>query len=562
MNILHFLYSKCPRRLALYFVLLILEVCLSTLVVISLIPLTDYFVRGDSLVGGNNVTVYLASQYSHFGLNINLLTIAAPFLIANLARSIVEILNRKTLLGLKYTATREINNRLLFALFYTDFSIFREYQHGKYMNIFNKEVLNISDGIGQFGIGLASLLQVLVYIILPFTLSFHLAISVFISLILVSVPFFLLQKSSLKFGKRWVKSSNLISSFVSEHLTGYQHIVTNNYQDRTIGQFNKLYDQYILAAEKSQLLKTAVPRLFTPLGMLVLILSVYFQRDEIPLSTLAAVVWSYISILPLISTIIQANLSIRNLLPSYKHVNSVINRGNFNLNSSKFGSKKEIGFQKGFEFRNIELSYKGGKIIFSNFNAQIPAKKVTVLLGPSGVGKTTLINLLIGLIYPNAGSVCIDGDSIYDFDLRSYRSLFGYLSQNHFLFNASIRENLLISNPYATEIELDLALERSGLYYEISNDILDLKSLVGENGQNLSGGQRQRLSLAMVLIKSPKVLILDEPTSALDETADQAIWNIISDLSKEITVVVITHRLANVNESYNIIKLDFELNKN
>jgi ABC-type multidrug transport system fused ATPase/permease subunit len=120
----------------------------------------------------------------------------------------------------------------------------------------------------------------------------------------------------------------------------------------------------------------------------------------------------------------------------------------------------------------------------------------------------------------------------------------------------------LISNPYATEIELDLALERSGLYYEISNDILDLNSLVGENGQNLSGGQRQRLSLAMVLIKSPKVLILDEPTSALDETADQAIWKIISGLSKEITVVVITHRLANVNESYNIIKLDFELNKN
>jgi ABC-type multidrug transport system fused ATPase/permease subunit len=555
-NILSFLYHKQPKLLFTYVLLLIFEVFFSTLIVLCLIPLTDYFVSGE-ILGQNKVSLTLLRIYANFGIDIDLMSVSAPFLAANIIRSAVEILNRKLLFKLKYAATREVNNRLLNSLFHTDLYVFREYQHGQYMNVFNKEIVNISDGIGQFGIGLASFLQVLVYLLLPFSLNFNLALTAFLSIIIIAMPFILLQRSSLKFGKKWVQSSNKISSFIGERLSGYQFIVTNNYQSRVINEFNKLYDVYVSAAQKSQLLKTAVPRLFTPMAMFALILSVYFQKEIIPLSTLSAIVWSYISILPLISTIIQANLSIRNLVPSYQHVNSIIKNGFDNLNSRSFGSDIKRDVEIGFEFENICLSYVQEKKIFSELNLRIPAKSVTVLQGPSGVGKTTIINLLIGMIYPTSGKIKIDNHSIYQFNLKSYRKLFGYLSQETFLFNATLRDNLLISQPNATDYEISNALLRSGLAYEISNNVLALNTIVGENGRNLSGGQRQRLSLAMVLIKNPKVLILDEPTSALDESADKALWKIIESLSTELTIVVVTHRLKYVKDSFNIIKLDF-----
>ena len=176
-------------------------------------------------------------------------------------------------------------------------------------------------------------------------------------------------------------------------------------------------------------------------------------------------------------------------------------------------------------------------------------------MGTSGGGKTTLIRLLMGLYRPDKGRICLGGVSTAEAELSSLRSHFAYLPQQPFLFDETIRENLQLIDPSATEQELQDAAERSGLTELIEKLPDGLDTQVGENGSRLSGGERQRIGLARCYLKEADIYVMDEMTSALDARLEEEIIKKLFSMQDK-TVICITHKLAAARQAERILVFD------
>lgn len=194
-------------------------------------------------------------------------------------------------------------------------------------------------------------------------------------------------------------------------------------------------------------------------------------------------------------------------------------------------------------FENVSFSH-GERQIIKDLSIEIPARRITVLKGPSGAGKTTIIDLLIGLYQPDRGRVTVDGVPLGDIDLFKWRQKIGYVPQELSLLHADVRENISFGDPKISDEMIHEALRQAEASGFVANLDEGLETSVGEMGGKMSGGQRQRISLARALVTSPEVLILDEVTSALDPVTEQDIVRNIAALRSRYTIVVITHRPA------------------
>lgn len=194
-------------------------------------------------------------------------------------------------------------------------------------------------------------------------------------------------------------------------------------------------------------------------------------------------------------------------------------------------------------FIDVSFSY-GDTAVLSNVNLDIPAGGITVLQGPSGAGKTTIIDLFIGLHEPSTGRILIGNDPLPDLDIVKFRRQIGYVPQELTLLHSTVRENITLGDKSIGDDRVNAALELAGAADFIRDMPLGLDTDVGETGGKLSGGQRQRISLARALVTNPDILILDEVTSALDPGTEAEIVSNIADLQQRYTIIVITHREA------------------
>ena len=210
-------------------------------------------------------------------------------------------------------------------------------------------------------------------------------------------------------------------------------------------------------------------------------------------------------------------------------------------------------FNGNIHYDNVSFEYNDGRPVLENINLEIKAGEMVAFVGPSGAGKTTLINLLPRFYDTTKGSISIDGVNIKDYTLSSLRGQIGTVQQDVFLFNGTIRENVLYGKLDASDEEVERAIEAAKLKEVIEEFPEGLETPIGERGVKLSGGQKQRLSIARIFLKNPSILILDEATSALDTQTEQFIQNSFDELSKGRTTLVIAHRLATIKNVDRII---------
>lgn len=221
-----------------------------------------------------------------------------------------------------------------------------------------------------------------------------------------------------------------------------------------------------------------------------------------------------------------------------------------------FGDKDLQITNGNIELKNIDFSYTEGVPVLQNLTLTFEANKTTAIVGKSGSGKSTILSLLNKLYTINSGEILIDGTNINELTEESLRNNIGVVTQAPYIFNRTIRENLLFINDKATEEEMISALKRAHIYDFICTLENGLDSRVGENGVMLSGGQKQRLAIARILLKNSPIIVLDEATSALDNESQQLIVNAIDDLKKDHTIIIVAHRLSTILDADCIMVLD------
>jgi ABC-type multidrug transport system fused ATPase/permease subunit len=214
------------------------------------------------------------------------------------------------------------------------------------------------------------------------------------------------------------------------------------------------------------------------------------------------------------------------------------------------------GIKDRIELKNVSFSYPETGFTLRNINLEIKKGEKVAIVGPTGAGKTTLVDLILGFYKVDEGEILIDGISLYEYDYDSFRAKVAVVPQEVLLFGGTIRDNLLYAvERVDEEILIDICKKtRVEEIYERFPE--GLNANVGDRGTTLSGGERQRIALARALLRNPSLLVLDEATSALDSETEEAIKEALMEMGKDTTVITIAHRLATVLSSDKIVVMD------
>ena len=215
------------------------------------------------------------------------------------------------------------------------------------------------------------------------------------------------------------------------------------------------------------------------------------------------------------------------------------------------GKKKFAQLNGVYDFKNVTFHYsdKSDRDVLKDFTLHIDKGETVALVGESGAGKSTALNLVIGFDLPTSGTLTIDGVNINDIDLHSYRSFIGVVPQNPIIFSGTIKDNITYGMKNVSRKQLDEVI-KAALLEELVAELPDgIDTLLTEHGSNLSGGQRQRISIARALIRNPQVIVLDEATSALDSVSEQKIQEAIENLTRNRTTFVVAHRLSTIKNA-------------
>ena len=222
----------------------------------------------------------------------------------------------------------------------------------------------------------------------------------------------------------------------------------------------------------------------------------------------------------------------------------------------QFGDKTLEKVEGKIQFEDVTFAYEEGKDVLKHLNLAFEPNKTTAVVGKSGSGKSTILSLLNKLYTVSKGRLTVDGVDINELTEDSVRDNIGIVTQTPYIFNRTIRENLLFINPEATEEQMISALKRAQIYDMVKKLDKGLDSLVGENGVMLSGGQKQRIAIARILLKNSKVIVFDEATSALDNESQALIVKAIDNLKKDHTIIIVAHRLSTIVGADSIVLLE------
>lgn len=210
---------------------------------------------------------------------------------------------------------------------------------------------------------------------------------------------------------------------------------------------------------------------------------------------------------------------------------------------------------RGIAFKQMQLSY-GEQRILHEVSLIIPAGGVTAIIGPSGAGKTSMADLILGLVRPQAGEIWIDDVPLDDIDIRRWRQLIGYVPQELFLLHDSVFLNVTLGDSTLTSLDVEAVLQIAGAWEFIASLPEGIHTSVGERGARFSGGQRQRLAIARALVHKSQLLILDEPTTALDPESEAAVCVTIHQLRGAMTILIISHQPALLEVADHIYRLE------
>lgn len=381
--------------------------------------------------------------------------------------------------------------------------------------------------------------------------------------LMILFVFPLLGYGTRKLGKRIKKKRkeaqrkiSFLMQRISESIQGAKVVKIFNREEAMAGKFNRENQQYyrdMMRVVRGKEFATLLTDVGTGVGLCIVIWygGSMVASGEITIGDFASVILAINMVFSPVKKIGDAYTTLQESRASMERIDTLLEAPH-----EERGSVVIDGFREAISFRDVSFGYHDGAPVLTGVNLEIRPGDVVAVVGRSGVGKTTLVDLIPRFNRITSGSLTLDGVPINDIELRSLRELMGIVSQDIMLFNDTIRENIAFGRPGATDEEIARAakLSYSDEFIQGLPDKYD--TVIGERGIKLSGGQRQRIAIARAILKNPPILILDEATSSLDAVSEALVQKALEQLMAGRTTIIIAHRLSTVKNADRIVVFD------
>ncbi|MGH1412634.1 MAG: peptidase domain-containing ABC transporter [Pelagimonas sp.] len=479
-----------------------------------------------------------------FQREASLIVVVAIFVAVSLFQMGFEVLS--SLLGILTAnkVTREFGSRIFDHLFKLPFSHFRKWSIGETIARVSE-----TDTIRHFLVGTTTgvfldLLFVVIYIGVLLSLSAPLTMIVLIALPLQALVYFafgpvLRTRLRAQFDAGAEHQTQMV-----ENISGIAAVKALSAETKMLERLDQTLGKSLFASYRVGVLNIFSDKLTFVIERGVTISIIYVGANlvfagEITLGQLIAFHLLAEKVTDPIANFSKLWEGWQNIKVSRQRLGDIVNSDKEPFNERP---KLPPEIESRLSFQNVDFTYVEGSPILKAFNFEAAPHSMTLIIGPSGIGKSTFGRLASGIDVPSEGKVLLGGENIAKYDPHDVRSKIAYIPQEPYLFSGTLRENLLIGEENATEADIEEALRISAADTVVARMPMGLETHVGERGSALSGGQRQRIAIARSLLKKPKVIILDEPTSALDDVAQRKMAEELKRLKATTTLIIITHR--------------------
>ena len=461
--------------------------------------------------------------------------------------SILKILNNLLGYADKYIYQRffrdnyiTIYKKIVKKIYHFDEEYKKKISTGKIINSLTSDIINIGEMADNILKVILNILKSIVVIFYFFRINIYLALIIIGVDVIYIIRSNYLNNKSIKYSKEQRKENDKLIGLINQTLLGLKDIQTLNITNTIDDKYNYIYEDWKNAYDnkkKYERYRQNILKCF-----LIIIKSiVYFTcvylmiNNKITIGIILIIISYFDSLFSASENIMDASQSIKDQNISVNRIKEILE-----YNTIKEKNLKEIKNIKGIiEFKNIDFSYSNEKLL-QNLNFVIRPNRITAITGTNGTGKTTIVDLILRLHSPTKGEILLDNIDVKEIDKNSYLKEISVLNQESYLFNLSIRENFnLVENDIKKQEEM---CKLTGIDKFIKTLPKGYDTIIDENSHNISGGQKRLLSLTRTLLKKAKILIFDEATSSLDTDKIQNVINVLNELKKNHTVIVITHK--------------------
>jgi len=461
---------------------------------------------------------------------------------AILRSGLILIADRKVGYTVAHVAT-DLRLALLRALLSTRWGYFLNQQVGSMANAAGTEVMRASSAYLQGSTALAFAIQAAAYFIVALVVSWK---TTLIFMTAASLVLILLSRMVSRAKRAGRKQTRLLQSLLArlsdslQSLKAFKAMGRENLAEELLSTNTLKLNK---ALRKQVFSKAVLRGIQEPLMTLLVIIGLYIMlvNLKMDLPKVMVLIFLMARMLTQVGKVQRKYQEMTICESAYWSLQDKIVKAQ--QHNEPAGGHIEATLESGITIDHVDFSY-GERIVLKDVTIEIPSRTFTSIVGPSGAGKTTLVDLVTGLFEPVAGKVLIDGVPLPELDLRKWRRMIGYVPQDTILLHDSIFSNVTLGEPSFSEEDVEYALKAAGAWDFICAMPEGVQTIVGERGAKLSGGQRQRIAIARALVHRPQLLILDEATSALDPETEAAICQTLKELRGQLTILAISHQSA------------------